>query len=536
MTADFRHMIDDLRSAERLIDINGPVDIRRVPALIAQADGKALMFHDVAGYDMPVVSGIANSRENLAAGIGCAYAGIEGKIVGALDNPIEPRMVGTGPAREIFIEGDDVDLCSLPVPLFSLLDGGPMITAGLTIARDEEHGLNGGFYRYLVRERNITGIDLVTPNNLRRFADKAYEAGKPLPISISLGTHLYENMCCTFPAPIGMNELAFAGGFRGEPLTLTPCETIDLPCLADAEIVLEAEILPIGWTRPEGRFGEFTRLMGALHWNPQVRIKAISMRRDPIYYALHMPWEVIWMLPPLREAALRRAMKEANVEVTAINVTPGSSCFFHVVIAIKKQPGDGKNTIMAALSGAGGAIKHVVVVDDDIDVFDSTEVEWAIATRVQADRDVMIVSGAKSKPLDPSIAPIPGQAIPTTAKMGIDATIPENVPKERYQRIIHPYAETVTLADYRGNSAVETPPAAGTDIAVLAGRIRDLLDEAPRYFAEISDLFSGESFQSVNRAVVVLQERGELWQDPVGRLCLANSPLRAALPDGKLDQ
>ena len=533
MDADFRTLVEDLRAADALADITGTVDIRKIPALVSKAEGQALMFHDVDGYDMPVVSGVTNSRESLAVGLRCDYAEIEGKISRAIDNPIAPRIVKNGPVREVLVAGDDVDLCALPVPLCSLLDGGPMITAGLTIAVDDQHGLNAGFYRYLIRERNVTGIDLVTPNNLRRFADKAFAAGKPLPISINLGTHMYENMCATFPAPIGTNELAVAGGFREEAVSLTPCETIDAPCIADAEIVLEAEILPTGWTQPEGRFGEFSRLMGGLHWNPHVRIKAISMRKNPIYYALHMPWEVIWLLPPLREAALRRAMKEANIDVVAINATPGSSCFFHAVISIRKQPGDGKNAIMAALSGAGGAIKHVVIVDDDIDIFDAMEVEWAIATRVQADRDVMIVPGARSKPLDPSIPPVGGGMIPTTAKMGIDATIPDNVPAERYDRIEHPYADELRLADYFGNATVGAPARGNLDIETVAGAIREMLADGPRYYAEISDLYAGESFQTVSRAIVWLQESNELWQDDVGRLCLKDSPAAARPPTRK---
>ena len=130
--------------------------------------------------------------------------------------------------------------------------------------------------------------------------------------------------------------MAIAGGLRGAPVELAPCQTIDLPYIADAEIVLEAEILPTGWTWPEGRFGEFTRLMGGLHWNPLVRIKAISMRRDAIYYNLHMPWENTWLAAPTRYAAIRQALKTAGVIVKDINVTLGGCAFWHAVISIKK--------------------------------------------------------------------------------------------------------------------------------------------------------------------------------------------------------
>src|SRR5688572_32504515 len=139
------------------------------------------------------------------------------------------------------------------------------------------------------KETNTTCIHLATPNNRRKFTDRALAKRKPLPISISIGTHPYELVASTFKANLGVNELTFAGGLRGQGLALAEGETISVPCIADAEIVLEGEILPEGWVHPEGPFCEFNRLMGGMHMNPRVRIKAILHRKDPIYYALHMP-------------------------------------------------------------------------------------------------------------------------------------------------------------------------------------------------------------------------------------------------------
>jgi 2,5-furandicarboxylate decarboxylase 1 len=530
MSASFRPLLDDLRNAGELIEIDKPVDIRYIATLVDQSD-KALLFKNVIGYDMPVVSGITNSRERLAIAMDCAFGEIEGKLRRGLDRPIEPQIVNAGPAREVVMQGDEVDLYKLPIPLFSVLDGGPMITAGVTIAKDPEHGFNAGIYRFLVKERNLTGIDIVTPNNMRAFAERAYRQGKPLPISISIGTHPYELITSTYKAPVGVNELAISGGMRGEALRLTPCSTVDVPCIADAEIVLEAEILPTGWTKPEGRFGEFTRLMGGLHWNPEVRVKAIAMRKNAVYYALHMPWENIWPSGPIYEAALRRVLHEAGVQVTGINVTPGGCCHWHAVIGIKPHPGDGKNAILAALSVAD--MKHVTVVDDDIDVFNATDVEWAVATRVQADRDVLVISGARSKPLDPSIPPSPGK-IPTTAKMGIDATIPDNVPRARYQRIAYASAGKAKLADFLGDAdgakRTETKPA---DIAALAARIKQTITAKPAYFAELAEQFIDAGFQNVARALGELHREGSLWQDEDGRFCLAGSAFAAKPPVGK---
>ena len=445
MQENFRQFLDRLRQNGELVDLHQPVDIRHIATLVDQAD-TALYFHKVIGYEMPVVSGLIRTRERAMMALGCeTYREIEDKLKQAIEQPIPPKHVKTSPARDVVLTGDDVDLYRLPIPMSSIFDGGPMITAGVVIARDPELGINSGIYRFIVKEKSLTGIDIVTPNNMRLFAQRAYEQGRPLPISISIGTHPIEIMGSGYRAPLGVDEMAIAGGMRGSPVELAPCETIDLPYIADAEIVLEAEILPTGWTWPEGRFGEFTRLMGGLHWNPLVRIKAISMRKDAIYYNLHMPWENTWLAAPTRYAAIRQALRTAGVQVKDINVTLGGCAFWHAVISIKKQPGEGKNALLAALSVMD--LKHVVVVDDDIDVNDPTEVEWAIATRVQGDKDVMVVSNARAKPLDPSLPQGYG-VVPTGAKVGIDATIPEGIPREYYERITYAYADRAKIEDY----------------------------------------------------------------------------------------
>ncbi|PYR84193.1 MAG: UbiD family decarboxylase, partial [Acidobacteria bacterium] len=397
----FRDLLERFRQENELTDIRQPVDIRHIATLVDQAK-TALMFHTVIGYDIPVVSGILRTRTRAIMSMGCeTYGQIEAKLQHGIEHPIEPGYVETAPNKEVVQIDDAVDLFRLPIPMSSIYDGGPMITAGVVIAKDAEFGFNSGMYRFMVKETNLTGIDIVTPNNMRLYAQRAYEAGRPCPISISIGTHPFEIMGSGFRAPLGMDEMAIAGGIRGAAVELAMCETIDMPCIADAEIVLEAEILPTGWSHPEGRFGEFTRLMGGLHWNPLVRIKAVTMRKDAIYYALHMPWENTWLAAPTRYTALRRALKAAGVQVKDINVTLGGCGFWHAVISIKKQAGEGKNALLAALTAMD--MKHVVIVDDDIDVFDATDVEWAIATRVQGDKDIVIIPGARAKPLDPSL-------------------------------------------------------------------------------------------------------------------------------------
>ena len=528
MKENFRQFLDRLRQAGELVDLHQPVDIRHIATLVDQAK-TALFFHKVIGYDMPVVSGIIRSRERAVMSMGCENFGvIEHKLKGAIDNPIPPKHVKTSPTREVVLVGDDVDLFKLPIPMSSIYDGGPMITGGVVIARDPELGINSGIYRFIVKEKNLTGIDIVTPNNMRLFAQRAFERKEPLPISISIGTHPFEITGSGYRAPLGVDEMGIAGGLRGAPVELAPCSTIDLPYIADAEIVLEAEILPTGWTWPEGRFGEFTRLMGGLHWNPLVRIKAIAMRKDAIYYNLHMPWENTWLAAPTRYAQIRQALRTANVAVKDINVTLGGCAFWHAVISIKKTPGDGKNALLAALSVMD--LKHVVVVDEDIDVNDPTDVEWAIATRVQGDKDVIVIPGARAKPLDPSL-PQGAGVVPTGAKVGIDATIPEGIPKEHYERITYAYHETAKVDDYVKGKKDEAGKA-GDDLDVqrLADEIVAVIENEPLYYTDIADRFSHYNFRTVARALGHLHATERLWQDARGRMCLRGSKFAAKPP------
>ena len=518
MPATFRSYLDSLRENDELTVISKPTDLRDVAALVPQSE-KALLFTHVRGYTMPVASGLLQSRSRIALGLGAAYEQVEAKLRAAMEHPIEPTRVKSAPVKDIILTDDHVDLYDLPVPVFSVMDGGPMITAGVVIAEDPEFGFNAGIYRMMLKERNITGIDIVTPNNLRKFAERALQQKKPLPISVSIGTHPYELVTSTFKANLGVNELTFAGGLRGEPVPLSDGETVPVPCIADAEIVLEGEIMPEGWVHPEGPFCEFNRLMGGIHMKPRVRIKAVMHRKDAIYYALHMPWENIWMSAPIYEAAAWRVLHEAGVQATAINVTPGGCCHWHIVAAIKKQPGDGKNAIMALLSIAD--IKHVTVTDDDIDVFDPTDVEWAVATRVQADRDILIVSNARSKPLDPSLPPPVMGKIPTTAKMGIDATIPEDVPRNRYNRIVYFNQGKVHLKDYLGSaeaperktSAVKSPE----KIAPVADKILAALETSHYFFADLLALFREAEYRTIAAALGRLHQQGKIAQDSEGK-------------------
>ena len=212
MKENFRQFLDRLRQAGELVDLHQAVDIRHIATLVDQAK-TALFFHKVIGYDMPVVSGIIRSKERATMAMGCETFGeIEHKLAAAIAKPIPPKYVNASPTREVTLVGDDVDLYKLPIPMSSIYDGGPMITAGVVIARDPELGINSGIYRFIVKEKSLTGIDIVTPNNMRLFAQRAFEREEPLPISISIGTHPFEITGSGYRAPLGVDEMAIAGG------------------------------------------------------------------------------------------------------------------------------------------------------------------------------------------------------------------------------------------------------------------------------------------------------------------------------------
>ena len=177
--------------------------------------------------------------------------------------------------------------------------------------------------------------------------------------------------------------------------------------------------------------------------------------------------------------------------------------------------------------------KHAVVVDDDIDVYNALDVEWAIATRVQADRDVFIIPGARAKPLDPSLPVVPAGVVPTGAKVGIDATIPEGIPRERYERIAYAYADVAKYGSYKLDAATV---AAGSrrpqssDVSALAEKIFNMIDQQPMYYAQVIEALGDAPLQAITRAFGKLHADEKLWQDPEGRMCIRGSKFAAVVP------
>jgi 2,5-furandicarboxylate decarboxylase 1 len=448
MKQGFRDVLRVLEEAGELRRIKKAVDPRHLSALAAQAK-EATFFETIAGYPAWRVAGaLVSTRRRLAVAMGCAEADIARRFEDGIRRPIDARLVGDGPCQEVVRQGDDVDLTSIPIPLMHDKDGGPYISATMVVSKDPEYGRNVGSYRLMYRTPRETGIDLVSSSDMRRYYQRALDAGRPLEIAVAVGVHPYEMLAASYKAPIDVDEYAIAGGLHGAPVELVRCRTVDLEVPADAELVLEGELLPIGWTADEGPFGEFSHITGDVKWNPIFRVKCITHRRDPIFYMLQMPWENDWLAAPVIEAAGLQALRIASVEPVAIRAPVGGCCYWTLVASIRKRPGEGKNALLALLSVA--EVKLAIVTDDDIDIYNPDDLDWAMTFRVQADHDVLIIPGARGKHIDPSVRAwsLGKGGLPTTAKLGIDATIPEGVPREQYERLRYFAKDAVRLEDY----------------------------------------------------------------------------------------
>ena len=509
MKKTFRTWLKALEDAGELRRVSDEVEPRYISALTANSVPGLLLEH-VVGYDIAHVGGLVKSRRQLTVGLGIRNQDIAPYVQHGVEEPIPPKVVGDSPAHEIVQTGDDVDLCSLPIPVLHTKDGGPYFTSGVVVALTPDGKRNAGMYRMMYRSPRETSIDLASHSDLRRLARAAYSAGKPLPIAVALGVHLNEMLAAGYGLPYGLDEMAMAGGLHGEPVELVKGLTVDLEVPAESEIILEGEILPVGWTQDEGRFGDAYWVMGEVEHNPVVRITAIARRRDAMLYSMHMPWENSWLGRATNEARAWKTLRDCRIDVRAVKAG-----FSSMVASIRKAPGEGKNALLALLSQ--GILKMAIVTDDDVDIFNQEELEWALAYRVQADKDIIIVQDTRGKHLDPSTRSweLPPGQLPTSARIGIDATIPERVPAEKYEHQQYPYQDKISQGSVPNHTA-------NVGQKNIVARIRERLGQEPAFFSDIVDVLEGAPYQEILRAWGTVRQTTNLERDKQGRYRFAS--------------
>ena len=370
-----------------------------------------VIIKNVEGFDIPVISGICNTREKIAASINCEVSEITEKIIEASDNPIKVDKFTD------FSEYDtlEIDLDKIPILTHYKRDGGKYITAGVVFARDPENGIqNASIHRMMVLDNKRLVIRIV-PRNLYTYFQKAQKLGKDLDIAIAIGMDPAILLASTTSIPIDYNEMEVANAFKDGDLTLIKCGELEVP---QADIILEGKI-SVTETVAEGPFVDLTDTYDIIRDQPIINLEKMHIKKDnPAYHAIipaGFEHKLLQGLP--QEPRIYKSVKNAVPTVENVVLTEGGCCWLHAAVSINKQTeGDGKNAIMAALS-AHPSLKHCVVVDTDVNVFDAEDVEYAIATRVKGDRDIMIVPNVRGSSLDP-VAESDG----TTTKIGVDAT------------------------------------------------------------------------------------------------------------------
>ena len=422
MPQDLRSYLDALKAArpDDVVVVAPEVDpafeITATVVKLEQAGRRrpVLLFEQVKGSRFPVLTNLHASRARLAAALRVRPDGLLPRYLEAMAQPIPPRVVPSGPVKEVVLRGDQVNLCDLPQIIHHADDGGVFLTAAISFARSPKAPIwNLAYNRLMLKGPQTTSIHLTLGKHLWEFHQQAEARGEPLAVAFAIGVHPAIALGALAIGSIDEDERAIAGALLGEPLELVRCETSDVLVPAHAELVIEAEILP-GERTPEGPFGEFTGYSLGERQREVVRVNAITHRHDALFQDItvgHLDHLLLSTIP--LEANLFRAVRSMVPSVCAVRVPAPFTCYISIE---QRVIGQAKNAILAAL-GADQYMKRVVVVDHDVDVFDDRQVNWAIATRTQPDRDLLIVSHARGSDLDPSTS-----SDGYSGKWGVDAT------------------------------------------------------------------------------------------------------------------
>ncbi|MBI2880107.1 MAG: UbiD family decarboxylase [Candidatus Tectomicrobia bacterium] len=362
-----------------------------------------VFFPRVKGSPHPIVVGAAASRKLMAYSMGAPTSELVREFRRREKRPVPPERVSSAPVQEVVKTGRDLDITQLPHITAHVADAGPYVTAGLMIAKDPETGVrNASFIRCQIVDRETAYIHIHPGKHLDVLHKKAERAGRPLPVAVSIGNHPLWMLGSLSLVPIDVDELAVIGGLMEEPLRLARCVTSDLDIMADAEIVLEGEVLPHERAE-EGPFGEFTGYAVGKRPRPVLKFKAVTHRRDPIYQTISSSATEHCIMPAIaKEAYVFDVAKGACPTLQNIHVAYTGRGRFHYFVSIDKQAEGQPRNVAMAVFGADLLAKQVVVVDKDVDIFDEKQVLWAIATRLQGDTDIVNIPGGLGSDLDPS--------------------------------------------------------------------------------------------------------------------------------------
>lgn len=436
LDTEFRSALRRLSAAGRIKTIEREIDTHLEAAAYLKAlDGTAaLLMPRLRGHDIPMIGNVLCCQENCEAAFGVDYQGIRQLVARALGNPISPQLVTKVPCQEhIHTENFDIG-AMLPVLQHTAADSGRFITSGVVVVRDPETGVyNASYHRLQLLGPKKTAIKLDFGRHLRMAHERAIRMNMPLPIAVCIGTDMalqYTAATMGAQMPESMDELAVAGGLRGTALPVVKAVTQDLLVPAGTEIVLEGVIHPTD-TVPEGPFAEFIGYLSPEGNAPVFEVTAVTHRTAPIYHGINgYGRETVVLRKYVLEASLLKSLQPAFPIVADVEMTAGGMHRFHAIIGIKKgssqHDGFQRNIVLAAFATLKD-LDMVIVVDDDINIRDPLDVEYALATRMEASRDLIVIPDARGH----EYVRISRAGI--RAKLGIDATVPFES-RERFAR------------------------------------------------------------------------------------------------------
>lgn len=460
-----RGFLEILEHKDELIRIEAEVDPKVNMAAIEwrtyDERGKASLFTNLMGHPgWRVCSQILTDRRKWAMALNLTETELLSALSRKLKTPIEAVVDETGraPVKEVILKGEDASLDDLPVMMTSEKDGGPFIASGMAIFKDPDTGIrNMSIHRQQVMAKDKTGF-VMLPRQARRIYDKYTAKGQPTPVAIVIGAHPAIIFGSGYTTTFGVDELAVAGGLLGDPVRLVKCETIDIEVPADAEIVLEGEVLP-NHVEPEGPYGEVPGTYAKAGKAEVFRLKAITRRRDAIYYALHCGAPVTCTQATtglgIEIATWEHLSKvEGGLDLIDVRCHPAGGMMLVVIKLRPRVEGQAKTALMAALSGPYLHPKLAIAVDDDIDANDLRQVMWSMTTRVHAERDVVMIPNTRVFALDNVSSVAPPGTNPFNrlgTKWLIDATKPaitDLEARDRFERAMPRNYDSVKLEDF----------------------------------------------------------------------------------------
>lgn len=450
---DLREFMELLEKRGELKKVKKAVDRKLELALVAKKaldmDGPALLFENVKGFDIPVVTGLHNPKERCYLGFDADFKNFSDKAAKALKEPMPCKTVKSGPCKEVILTGNKVDVRKFPILWCNEKDMGYYMTATNVIVKDPDTDKrNNSIHRVLIMDKNKLS-SWVNIFHLWEIIKKYWDRGKPCPVAIVIGTDPAVFQSAAIKMPYEIDELEFASAMRGKPVEMVGCETIDLDVPATAEFVIEGEFPPHVRVK-EGPFSEFTGHYGSMRASPIIDVKAVTHRKDMIYQS------IISGFPIDDQQALCAVSHEVQLFGIISKILPKDrikgiwctvpSCGFNSVISIDKlNPGEGRLVATAAMSFYG--CRNVTIVDKDVDPSNPVEVEWAQTWRARAE-DIFMVESTGA-PLDPM-----ARHDCVSSKVAIDATLPvggDKYGKEDMLIELGPArfpTEKIDLADY----------------------------------------------------------------------------------------